>query len=379
MDTAIKTMSSEDAPLWDAYVHTHPRATLYHLSGWQNIIRETYGHKTYYLMAVTKQQPDIGAPQGQSDPARLITGILPLAHLKHFLFGNALISVPFADFGGILSDDEKTEEALLSKALEVGKKLNVNQVELRHIHPLSCLNRPGRISRRSPIDPGNFSNLVTKSDKIRMLLNLPGSSKILLKSFSSKLRSQIKKPAKEGLYAKIGGRELVKDFLKVFWINMRDLGSPVHSKKIFLNVLQEFSRTAKVVIIYKENKPLAGSVMVGFKDTMENPWASALRSYGRLSPNMLLYWTMISYACDNGFAYFDFGRSSRGEGTYKFKQQWGAKPVPLHWHYIPLNNQFISENESEKSRFEKAIACWKKLPVPVTRILGPHIRKYIGL
>jgi hypothetical protein len=88
---------------------------------------------------------------------------------------------------------------------------------------------------------------------------------------------------------------------------------------------------------------------------------------------------MVEYACNNGFRYFDFGRSSPGEGTYKFKQQWGGKPIALHWHYISLDGHPIDMEKSEKSKFEKAIRFWQKLPVPITRVLGPRIRKYIGL
>ena len=220
---------------------------------------------------------------------------------------------------------------------------------------------------------------MTKSHKTRMLLNLPESSEELMKSFKSKLRSQIKKPVKEGLKSKIGGLELIDDFHEVFLVNMRDLGSPVHSKKLIQNVIEEFSEKAKIVIVYKEAQPIACSLFVAFEDTLENPWASALRKYSRLSPNMLLYWTMLEYACDNGFKYFDFGRSSPDEGTYKFKKQWGAKPFPLHWQYISLDGKSIEKEISEKSKFDKAIGYWKKLPVVITRLVGPSIRKHIGL
>jgi serine/alanine adding enzyme len=98
-----------------------------------------------------------------------------------------------------------------------------------------------------------------------------------------------------------------------------------------------------------------------------------------MAPNMLLYWTMLEYACGNGYRYFDFDRSTPDEGTYKFKEQWGAKPTPLHWHYLSLNGTTINEETSEKSKFDKAIQYWQKLPVPVTKILGPMIRKHIGL
>ena len=152
---------------------------------------------------------------------------------------------------------------------------------------------------------------------------------------------------------------------------MRDLGSPVHSKKLMQNVLEAFPENAKICLVYKDNQTLACSMVVGFKDTLENPWASALRKHRKLSPNMLLYWTMLEYACHNGFTCFGFGRSSPDEGTYKFKEQWGAKPIPLQWHYFSLNDKPIDENIAEKPKFDKAIHYWQKLPVPLTKIIGP--------
>jgi FemAB-related protein (PEP-CTERM system-associated) len=200
-----------------------------------------------------------------------------------------------------------------------------------------------------------------------------------MKSFKSKLRSQINKALKEGLYSRIGGIELLEDFYEVFSINMRDLGSPVHSKKLIRTVLEEFQKESKIVVIYKEAQPLACSLMVGFKDTLENPWASALKEYSRFSPNMLLYWTMLEYACNGGYAYFDFGRSSINEGTYKFKEQWGAEPRPLYWHYFLADGHPMEQKDSEKSGFDKAIQYWKKLPVFVTKMIGPPIRRHVGL
>ena len=398
MSIEIKTLSSEDAPLWDAYVHAHPQATLYHLSGWRNVINKTYGHNTHYLFATINNSSGV-ARRAKTDQKTTIenpiAGILPLVHLKHFIFGNSLISIPFFDLGGILANNEEVEEALLSEATKLANDLNVDNMELRHTRPMSLLcsketsadtdsseltadSLQLRASSCPSLPAIRWSSQV-HTHKARMLLRLPESSGALMKSLGSKLRSQIRRPLKEGLEAKIGGIELLDDFYEVFLVNMRDLGSPVHSKYLFLNVLGGFPETARIVIIYKQNQAVACSVIVGFKDTLENPWASALREYSRLSPNMLLYWTMLEYACDNGFAFFDFGRSSPGEGTYKFKEQWGATPAPLHWYYFSSNDQLPDENESEKSRFDKGIHYWKKLPVPVTRIIGPMIRKHIGL
>jgi len=376
-------------------VENHLHATLYHLSIWKNIIEKTYGHKTYYLIAEqqtftplntssyltgatnpTNQIKPLAREIHDSDsrahctgPTNPVVGILPLVHMKHPFFGNSLISIPFFDLGGILADNAEVEKALLSEAIKLAQKLKAKNIELRNPQPATRNSQP---ATRNWVAQ-------TRSHKVRMLYELPESSEMLMKSYKSKLRSQIKKPLKEGLYLKVGGIELLEDFYKVFSINMRDLGSPVHSSKLMKNVLAEFSEKAKIVMVYKDKQPLAASLIIGFKDTLENPWASALREYSRLSPNMLLYWTMLEYACDNGYSYFDFGRSSPDEGTYKFKKQWGAEPIPLHWHYISINGKPTDTETSEKSKFDKAIQCWQKLPVFLAKIIGPMIRKHIGL
>ena len=396
MSIEIKLIQSADAPAWDEYVHNHPRATLYHLSGWQDIISKTYGHKSYYLMALKSDRKIKRMTTDNGQRTTDIVGILPLVYLKHFFFGNSLISLPFFDLGGILADDEETEKALLSEVIKLGQELKVENIELRHIGPLSWLNESSKLKAQSSnSSPMSYDlslsretrsmfhwgamSCVTKSHKVRMLLDIPESSEILMKSFKAKLRSQIKKPLKEGLKSKVGGVELLDDFYKIFSINMRDLGSPVHSKQLMRIVFEEFPEKSKIIIVYKDDQPIACSLIMVFKDTVENPWASSLRQYSRLSPNMLLYWTILEYACDNGFRYFDFGRSSPDEGTYKFKEQWGAKPTPLHWQYIVLDSQPIGEETSEKSKFEKAIRYWQKIPVPITKFIGPMIRKHIGL
>ena len=357
MPITLRLFQEVDKEAWNSYVLGHPDGTYCHLAGWKEVIEKAYGHKTYYLIAIKENQDSI------------ISGILPLVHLKHFLFGNHLVSIPFFDLGGLLADDQETERALLSEAIKLGCQLGVDKIELRQTTLLPS----------AKLITGEKYFLQTKSHKVRMLLSLPKSPEILIKSFKSKLRSQINKPLKEGLYSKMGGLELLEDFYQVFLINMRDLGSPVHSKKLMKLVLQEFSENTQLIVIYKEKIPLACSLIVVFKDIVENPWASALKEYNPLSPNMLLYWTMLEYACKNGYSFFDFGRSSVDQGTYKFKEQWGAEPTPLHWHLFVLNGHQVTDRESEKAKFDKAIEYWKKLPVFTTRLIGPYIRKHISL
>jgi len=288
------------------------------------------------------------------------------------VFGNSLVSIPFFDLGGVLADSAEIEEGLLKEAKQLARDLDADSIELRQVEPLTC------IECTHDRNPGTM-NCITKSHKVRMLLRLPDSPDMLMKSFKAKLRSQIKVPIKAGLVARIGGGELLNDFYRVFVENMRDLGSPVHSKKLMQNTLEEFSSQARIVVVYKEKMPLACSLIIGYKDVLANPWASALRGFSKISPNMLLYWAMLEYACVNGYSHFDFGRSSLDEGTFKFKEQWGALPTPLQWQYIAISGASAESGVTQKSRFERAIRYWQKLPVGVTRILGPIVRKHIPL
>jgi serine/alanine adding enzyme len=363
---AIGMCRPGESAAWEAFVRNHPQAGLYHLSGWRNVIEKAYNHPTYYLVATRKDS-------GLDDAEARLVGILPLVHLKHFLFGNTLVSMPYFDSAGILANDDITADLLLQAAIDLGHELKVKCIELRHAGHSGFHTPP--FAEKSAT---GAIRLATRSHKVRMVLDLPGSSELLMDSFKAKLRSQIKKPIKQGLYAKIGGMELVDDFYRVFSENMRDLGSPVHSKFLIETVLEVFLGDARIVIVYKEDEPAACSVMIGFKNMLCNPWASALRRYSGLSPNMLLYWTMLEFACQQGFSHFDFGRSSPDEGTYKFKAQWGAQPQSLHWHYISLDGS-ADTSSMDKSQFSKMIEYWKKLPVSVTRIVGPMIRKHIGL
>jgi hypothetical protein len=173
--------------------------------------------------------------------------------------------------------------------------------------------------------------------------------------------------------------ELLEDFYRVFLLNMRDLGSPVHSKELMRRVLETFPERSRVFAVYLAGKPIAASLVIGFKGILRNPWASSDRRYSAISPNMLLYLRMLEFACDEGYRTFDFGRSTPGEGTYRFKEQWGAVPAPLHWYLLSFLGGSGGTEESPAERFKLAARCWRKLPVAVTRVLGPRIRKHISL
>ncbi len=339
----VKILSTNEREKWDSYVQASEEGTLYHLTGWKEIIENTFGHKTYYIYTEENGK---------------ITGILPLVLMKSLLFGRFIISVPFFNYGGICANGENERNALLKYAIEIARKEDAEHIELRHTKKYDfCLS--------------------TKESKVCMSLDLPDSSDTLWRGFKSKLRSQLKKPERNGIYARFGGKEEIDNFYDVFVRNMRDLGTPVYPKDFFKNILGTFPKQAIICSVFIDKNPIASGFLLGYKDKLEIPWASSLKKYNKLSPNMLLYWKALQYACEKGYKRFDFGRSTPGEGTYKFKEQWGAKPLQLYWHYWMANGNKLPELNPHNPKFKLAIKTWQKLPLWLTKAIGPSIVKYL--
>jgi len=317
-------------------------SNLYHDYAWMIIIEETFHQKCFYLICENSEKK--------------ISGVLPLVQLNSFIFGNYMVSMPYFNYGGVCAESGEARDLLVDAGIDIAGKVGAKHIEFRQQEPL-----------------GN--GMPVKTRKASMRLCLPDDPRQLWNSFPSKLRSQIRGTEKKGLIAKIGKKEGLDDFYTVFSINMRDLGTPVYPKSFFENILDKFSDNAWICTVYKGNVPLASGFLLSSKNGIEIPWASSIRKFNHLSPNMLLYWNCLEFSCQSGYSVFDFGRSTSGEPTYKFKEQWGATPVQLNWHYWLKNGKSIPEISPANPRYELAIKIWKKLPLPVTRILGPRIVK----
>jgi serine/alanine adding enzyme len=342
---SIRLLQASDYERWDAFVNTAPAAHGYQRAGWANVIEKGFGQKSYYLMS--------------EDAAGSVNGVLPLARVQSRIFGDFLVSLPYLNYGGPCAIDAAVEAKLVDEAVRIARDEDVDYLELR-------------------LTAAEGFNLRVKASKVSMRLALDGGADAVWKSFTTKLRTRIRGPQKqEGMTARVGGIEELDAFYNVFSINMRDLGTPVYSRRFFELVLREFPDSARICNVYYQDQPVAGGFVVGFRDMLEIPWGSSLRSMNRLSPNMLMYWTLLQYACDAGYRVFDFGRSTPDSGTYKFKESWGAKPVPLHWHYWMPDNADLPQLNPLNPKYQLAINVWKRLPLALTKMIGPAIVRNI--
>jgi serine/alanine adding enzyme len=337
-----EVVRQEDGVQWDEFVQSNPTATGYHLIAWKKILEDTFRQRTVYLLA----------RNGGGE----IRGILPLSLLSSRIFGTFAVSLPAVNYGGVVADDEVVRSRLLEAAKDITTKSHAGHLELRQGNELSI-------------------DWPCKHSKVAMRLQLPTQYGELWSKFPSKLKSQIRRAQKEGMTTKIGGVELVREFYQVFSRNMRDLGTPVYGRRWFEEILRTFPKDARICAVFLQNQPVAAGFLYGFRDRLEIPWASADRRYNRMAPNMLLYSTALQYACEAGYRLFDFGRSTAGSTTFRFKEQWGAQPVQLNWYYGLWCGRTLPEINPQNPKFRLAIAAWKRLPVSAANLVGPMISR----
>src|SRR5690606_11768290 len=213
----------------------------------------------------------------------------------------------------------------------------------------------------------------TKTEKVAMLLDLPDQPEQLWQSIGSKVRAQIKAGQANDLRVAFGSHELLHDCYTVFAHNMRDLGTPVYGKRLVGPLLDQTSLAPRLVVLYCKNKPVSCGFLLGYRGTLEIPWASTLRSVYKLIANMLLYWHMLEFAINQGYKRFDFGRSSKDANTFRFKKQWGATPRQLYWHYWLADGTELPEMNPKNPKFQLLIAVWRRMPVALTTLIGPGI------
>ncbi len=337
-----------DPSHWDAYVAGCQSAMFSHFWGWAEAMASAYDTRIFRLAA-----EDRGG----------LAGLLPLALFSAPGTDKRLISLPYTDAAGILADNDDTAALLVQSALDLAADLGVQHLELRQASGAALM---------LPPENKDWSNPCAYRFKTGLARLLPPSSKTLWSSLGPKVRNQIRKAKKCGCITQTGGIELVEDFYAVFSENMRDLGSPVHSLSMLEKTVKDLA--ARIFMVYLEGFPAAGAVVFTKGSTLFNPWASSLKRFRPRCPNMLLYWTMLSYGVENGFDRFDFGRSSPDAATCRFKLQWGAVMEPLTWHVVsrpgfqwdPRRESLVDED-------------WKKMDLQLSLKQGPGVRRWISL
>jgi FemAB-related protein (PEP-CTERM system-associated) len=328
---------------WDEFVLACPSATFFHRAGWQRLMREIFRHPTYFLYA---------------ERAGAIEGVLPLAHVKSVLFGNGLISLPFAVYGGVAAIGDEAAEALEQEAQALARRLHVEHLELRYI-------------TRRHADWPTQDLYVTFRKEI-----LPDEEANML-SIPRKQRAMVRKGIKNGLVAELDTG--VERFFSLYADNVHRHGTPALPKRYFQALRDEFGADCEVLTVCGPDRQILSSVLTFyFRDEVLPYYAGDAEAARDLAANDFKYWELMRRSCARGLKVFDYGRSKEGTGPYAFKKNWGFEPQPLHYQYCLYKRDAIPQNNPANAKYRLFIEAWRRMPIGLANWLGPHIVRNLG-
>ncbi len=335
--------ADSDAARWDGFVDGCEEASFFHLSGWTRTVEQVLGHRAHCLYAA-------GA-------GGVIEGVLPLAHVRSRLFGNALVSAPFAVYGGIAAATPQAAAALDAAARALAQELGVDWLELRH---------------RQPRDTdAHLDRLYVTFRKA-----IPGDEDANLKAIPRKQRAMVRKGVQAGLAARIDAG--VDTFFDLYSESVRNLGTPVLPKRWYAALAKTFGERCEVLTVTHEGTPVSSVLSFYFRDEVLPFYGGGGPAARGLKANDFMYFALMNHAATRGARIFDYGRSKVGAGSYSFKKNWGFEPEPLHYEYHLVRASEPPALNPNNPKYRLAIAAWQRLPLPVTRILGPMVARYLA-
>jgi FemAB-related protein (PEP-CTERM system-associated) len=344
VDLRIGVLDDTARERWDRFVDTHADATFFHRAGWSRVIERSFGHRTHFLYA---------------ESGGAIRGVLPLVHVKSLLFGNCLSSSAFCVYGGPVADNDIALHVLDAAALELAQKLGVGHVEYRYRKPRGI---DGWIAKselyatfRKPID----------ADPEKNMLEIPRKQRAMVrKGIKFELRSEVDSTPSR-LHA-------------VYAESVRNLGTPVFSRRYFENIKREFGEACEILMITHQGRDIAGVLNFYFRDEVLPYYGGGTAAARQFAANDFMYWEVMRRACERGIRIFDFGRSKRGTGAFDFKTNWGFAPEPLHYLYRLNKSGDLPDLNPLNPKFRLFIETWKRLPLPVANAVGPYIVRNLG-
>jgi len=326
---------------WDEFVARAEGSSFCHLAGWRDILSDVLGAECLYWVA--------------SDRSGEWQGVLPLARVKSRIFGHFLVSLPFLNYGGPLGSSA-ARRRLAQEAVREAHRSRADLLELR-----------------TRFDGG--LDLPVLARKVTVLLDLPAAPETLWNAFPPKLRSQVRRPMKEGLEARFGADQ--RDaFYDVFARTMRDLGTPVLPRAWFERIAAAFPELVVFGAVYRGQEPLAAGCGFVWGEEFEITWAGARREESRLAPNMLLYWSFLEHVIRRGVQVFNFGRCTPGGGTHRFKQQWGGRDAPLPWCQHAAGGRAATPSPDDPA-LSWGPLVWRRLPLAIANVLGPGLIRFL--
>lgn len=341
--TEVRPYRPQDRERWERFVLACPQSTFFHRIGWLEVLEGVFRHPCHYLLAERRGE---------------ITGVLPLARVKSVLFGDALVSLPFAVYGGAAANHPEAARCLHEAAVELGARLGVRHLELRN--------------RRSSEPQWPRQELYVTFRKAL----LPETQANLL-AIPRKQRAMVRKGMQRQLRAVVDhGTER---FFALYADNQHRHGTPAHSEEYFKALRRIFGDDCEILLVVEPGgRAVSGVMSFYFRDEVLPYYAGDLAEARDLAANDFKYWELMRRSCERGLAVFDYGRSKLGTGSFDFKRNWGFEPQPLHYEYRLYGRQAVPQNNPSNPKYRAAIDLWRRLPRRFVNAVGPALARQLG-
>lgn len=280
---------------------------------WYYILQESYGLKPYFILVYEDEK---------------------FALIASFKISGKYISMPFVNYSGFLSNDEKILTILK-------EHLQENNID---------------IDSRDLLDKEVESGYVNPIAKFESMDDF-------WKNIQSRFRGLMRKSQRQDLSFKIDDK--FDKFYNTYLLGMRNLGTPAHGKKYFEKLMEYIPY--HIFTVYDNDKCIGSLFCLNDNDTLLVLYAYTLPEYSKKYANYFLYLNTIEWMTQNHLVYLDMGRSTYNEGTYHFKKKFKPK-------FYAINSKI---NYSNDSKMQLASNIWKKLPLPVANFISPYARRYL--
>lgn len=340
---SVRPYRAADRAAWDEFVFASPEATFFHRIAWRDVLIDVFKHSPHYLIA---------------ERGGKIVGILPLAQVRSWLFGHALVSLPFAVYGGVAVSDEAAVPALHQAAIDLARDLGVDHLELRNREPREAEwpRQELYVTFRKAISADSQANLNAIPRKQRAMVR---------KSILRGLKSEIDVDAAR--------------FFELYSDNVHRHGTPALPRRYFEALLATFGADAEVMtVLDPHGQPVSSVLSFYFRNEVLPYYAGDLPAARELAANDFKYWELMRRAAERGFTVFDYGRSKRGTGSFDFKKNWGFEPSPLAYEFQLFSRDSIPQNNPANPKYRLMIAAWQRMPRGLANALGPWIVRNLG-
>ncbi|GBC63769.1 hypothetical protein DENIS_4767 [Desulfonema ishimotonii] len=340
---------------WDDFVNQHPFGWLYHTSIWKMVLEKSFHHiKANYFVLIDKKTYDIRAA-------------LPCCHVKSWLTGNRLVSLPFTTLSDPLVNSPDEFRMLMASAIDLSGKFKCRYMEIGVFQSGNCIE--------------NREISALKNYRVHHL-TIDRDAEALKTRFKRTVRQSIRRAEAEAVHVSEGrGESDLSEFFTLYLKTRKRRLLPPQPYRFIRTIWRELHpRGYLTLLMARHNGQTIGSaILLKFKERLSVEFLVSDETSFHLRPNHILVWNAIKMARKEGYGVFDFGRTASGNrGLIKFKKSWGAQDENLLHLYYPGEMCGNAARREDTLKYKLVKKVCHMAPPPFFQGLGIFLYRHMG-